>query len=251
MRHLHIEEGQADPRIGGMARLEQVLKGIKLKQMKSGMQSRPRLPMTPEILKKMKQAWEKGPINADKSMLWAAAVTCFFGFLRAGEICVPSDNLFDPGAHLTLADVAVDQKANPSTICLRIKASKTDPFRQGCEVFMGKTGDELCPVAAILAYLLVRGAVKGPLFQFADGKPLTRERFVERVREALRLAGVDHNSYSGHSFRAGAATTAAKNGVGDATIKKLGRWKSSAYQLYLKPPRSELARVSKLLVGKV
>ena len=164
--------------------------------------------MTPEILKKMKQAWEKGPINADKSMLWAAALTCFFSFLRAGEICIPSDNLFDPGALLTLADVAVDQKANPSTICLRIKASKTDPFRQGCEVFMGKTGDELCPVAAILAYLLVRGAVKGPLFQFADGKPLTRERFVERVREALRLAGVDHNSYSGHSFRAGAATTA-------------------------------------------
>ena len=110
-------------------------------------------------------------------------------------------------------------------------------------MFMGKTGDELCPVAAILAYLLVRGAVKGPLFQFADGKPLTRERFVERVREALRLAGVDHNSYSGHSFRAGAATTAAKNGVGGATIKKLGRWKSSAYQLYVKPPRSELARV--------
>ena len=84
-----------------MARLEQVLKGIKLKQVKSGMQSRPRLPITPEILKKMKQAWEKGPINADKSMLWAAALTCFFGFLRAGEICVPNDNLFDPGAHLT------------------------------------------------------------------------------------------------------------------------------------------------------
>ena len=47
-------------------------------------------------------------------------------------------------SHLTLttspvqsvADVAVDQKANQSTICLRIKASKTDPFRQGCEVFM-------------------------------------------------------------------------------------------------------------------
>ena len=42
---------------------------------------------------------------------------------------------------------------------------------------------------------------------------------MERVREALRLAGVDHNSYSGHSFRAWAATTVAKNGVGDVTIK--------------------------------
>ena len=39
-------------------------------------------------------------------------------------------------------------------------------------------GDELYPVAAILAYLLVRGVAKGSLFQFADGKPLTREHFV-------------------------------------------------------------------------
>lgn len=41
---------------------------------------------------------------------------------------------------------------------------------------------------------------------------------------------IDSSKYSGHSFRSGAATTAAKRGLGDATIEMLGRWQSNAYQ---------------------
>ena len=250
IRHLHVAEGVGDPHIHSMARLEQVLKGVKSTQARGGKQERRRLPITPDILLKVKQVWERGVIDKDKAMLWAAALTCFFGFLRAGEICVPSDKVFDKGAHLSPADVSVDDKHNPSVMCIRIKASKTDPFRQGCNVFMGKTGKALCPVAAMLAYLVVRqGGAEGPLFKFADGRPLTRERFVDNIRVALVAAGIDSAPYSGHSFRIGAATTAAKKGVGDATIKMLGRWKSAAYQLYVRTPRSQLATVSKTLVA--
>ena len=64
-----------------------------------------------------------------------------------------------------------------------------------------------------------------------------------KVKEALAAPGVDNSPYSGHSFRSGAATTAMEFGVGDATIKMLGRWKSSAYQVYMKTPRDRLARV--------
>lgn len=64
-------------------------------------------------------------------------------------------------------------------------------------------------------------------------------------------AGIDPTPYSGHSFHIGAATTANKNGVGDATVKMLGRWKSAAYQLYVKTPRSQLAKISKTLVKNV
>ena len=113
---------------------------------------------------------------------------------------------------------------------------------------MGRTGNELCPVAATLAYMVQRGPGPGPLFKFQDGKPLTRQRFVARVHEALTSAGVDSSAYSGHSFRSGAATTAAKCGVSDAVIKMLGRWKSSAYQLYIKTPRDQLAKISMELV---
>ncbi len=58
---------------------------------------------------------------------------------------------------------------------------------------------------------------------------------------ALASAGVDSTPYSGHSFRSGAATTAASRGIGDATIKMLGRWNSEAYQLYIKAGHSNQA----------
>lgn len=40
------------------------------------------------------------------------------------------------------------------------------------------------------------------------------------MKKALTKAGMN-NAYSGHSFRSGAATTASKRGIGDATIKTM------------------------------
>ena len=83
-------------------------------------------------------------------MLWAAATLCFFGFLRAGEITVPPDKGYDPTAHLSFSDIAVDNMANPSIMQVQIKASKTDPFRKGVSIYVGRTGNDLCPIAAML-----------------------------------------------------------------------------------------------------
>lgn len=66
----------------------------------------------------------------------------------------------------------------------------------------------------------------GPLFVFKEGCFLTRQCFVDTVREALERAEVDQTKYCGHSFHNGAATTAAARGVEDAMIKTLGRWES-------------------------
>ena len=164
--------------------------------------------------------WVNKPLDPDYKMLWTAALPCFFGFLRAGEVTVPSDTTYDEGAHLNFADVAVDSYIDPQMIKVRIKASKTDPFRLGVDIYLGRTRKELCPIAAILPYLLQRGSGPGPLFKFADGKPLTRPRFVTKIREALIQAGVDSLPYSGHSFTIG--TTAAKQGIEETTIKMLG-----------------------------
>ena len=127
--------------------------------------------------------------------------------------------------------------------------SKTDPFRQGMSIHLHRTDLPLCPVASLLAYLVARGTQEGPLFQLEDGSPLTHTQLVTELRKALRGAQIDPAKYAGHSFRIGAATTAAACGVPVEVIKTLGRWKSQAYQLYVRIPSTELAAISKSLAG--
>ena len=156
-------------------------------------------------------------------MLWAAMCLCFFGFL------------------------AIDDPEKPSVLRIRIKASKTDPFRKGVDVYLDRTNKELCPLEAILPYLAIRGDKQGFLFQFKDGRLLTKERFVSKVCELLQQSGVEPKNYAGHSFHIGAATTASHQEVSEATIKMLGRWESSAYLRYIKTPRVQLASISSRL----
>ena len=92
--------------------------------------------------------------------------------------------------------------------------------------------------------MIARGSRESSLFIFSDGKPLTRQRFVIAVREALKMAGVDASS---HSFRIGAATTAASRGIEISIIKTLGRWNSLAYLRYVKIPQDKLASYSSVL----
>ena len=87
------------------------------------------------------------------------------------------------------------------------------------------------------------------LFTFQDGSYFMRAKFVELVREALQRVGMDQRQYCGHSFRIGAATTAAQKGLEDCIIKTLGRWESVAYLQYVKIPRDQLAGYSKLLAS--
>ena len=114
---------------------------------------------------------------------------------------------------------------------------------------MGKTSSDLCPVAAMLNYLVVRGAKPGPLFIFKNGRFLTRDRLVTEIRTVLEQAGLDASKYCGHSFRIGAATTAATKGIEDSLIKTLGRWRSLAYLDYVKIPGHQLAFYSKVLIS--
>ena len=127
------------------------------------------------------------------------------------------------------------------------------PVRQGhgTEVSLGATGDEICPVTAVSAYVARRGRSAGAFFCLEDGLPLTKARFVEGVRSALARAGVRQTGYSGHSFRIGAATAAAQVGLPDSMIQALGRWSTPAFLRYIRTPREELAQFSNSLARRL
>ena len=143
----------------------------------------------------------------------------------------------------------MNNRSSPEWMEVHIKASKTDPYRKGVTIYFGATGNDLCPVAALLGYMVLRGNRDGPMFMFANGDHLTRDRFVAQLRQALTAAGMDCTLYAGHSFRIGAATTASMCGIQDSLIKTFGRWESSAYMVYIRTPPSTLVAVSRTLVS--
>jgi len=248
VRHLQIAGNYPDP-FGGspMPKLEYVFRGVKKYEVEKGEGKRPRLPITPEILRRLKSQWEPTAHTWDTRMVWAACCLGFFAFLRVGEFTVPDDTSYDHSVHLSFGDIALDDLKNPTVLQVSVKQSKTDPFRKGVTLYVGRTGMDLCPVAAMLSYLELRGCRPGPLFLFQSQKPLTRPRFVAVVREALGKSGLDERNYCSHSFRIGAATTAASRGLEDCIIKTLGRWESVAYLQYVRIPRERLASISGVL----
>ncbi len=248
VRHLQISKGFPDPFSSPFPQLQLLLRGIKVCR---GLQGRNcptrKLPITPFILRQFKKLWLPHQHDYHYVMLWAVCCCCFFGFFRSGELTVPSFASYDVASHLGPQDISVDNATNPSLVQFNLKSSKTDPFRKGVQVVVGRTGNDLCPVVAILAYLSFRGTKPGALFCNHDSSPYTRGKFVKDIKSGLQQLGYNSSQYAGHSFRAGAATAATTAGLQDSLIKTLGRWESSAYQLYVRLPKKTLGSLSKSL----
>ncbi len=247
---MQISIGFPEPReVSSLPRLRLVQSGVlRTEAQRRHKPPRIRLPITPKILRGIHRVWFQSPQVYENIMLWAAACLCFFGFFRAGELTVPTEASYDPANHLSWGDVITDDIRNPTLLRVHLKKSKCDQVGKGVDVYIGRIVDDiLCPVAAVLAFLAARGSAPGPLFCLPNQRPLTKARFVKGVRQALVGLGLPYDQFAGHSFRIGAATTAAQAGIEDSMICSLGRWNSTAFLTYIRIPRERLAPVSRQL----
>ena len=130
---------------------------------------------------------------------------------------------------------------------VHLKQSKTDQMGQGAHIILGSTGLDLCPVAAVLGYIESRGAQSGPFFLNSRKETLRKSTFITEIQQILENLSFPQHQYAGHSFRIGAATSAALAGVEDSTIQLLGRWRSAAFVRYVKTPQDRLAALSSTL----
>ena len=63
---------------------------------------------------------------------------------------------------------------------------------------------------------------------------MLRREFDAILKRLLELCGLSSKVFKGHSFRIGAATSAALRGESDAQIRAAGRWASDAFRRYIR-----------------
>ena len=87
-------------------------------------------------------------------------------------------------------------------------------------------------MAALVKYVWVRWSDPAPFFLCEDKSPLTRDRLNRRLQKIVKACNIE-TKFTLHSFRVGAATTAASLGFPEYMIKALRRWSSDAYKVYV------------------
>ena len=159
----------------------------------------------------------------------------FHGFLRIGEVTVRS--LSAPSHVLQLADCTLHSTLARHGVELTLTHFKGNTTRAPFAVLIPPSAEgRHCPMAIMTHYLTLRGNRPGPLFLDATGLPVTRAVFTSFLNKILSAAGYSTSLLKPHSFRIGAATTSAAQGISDDIIQRLGRWRSNAYQRYVKIP---------------
>ena len=208
-----------------------------VKKMKEGckrqdIRSDSRRPITYIILRQLVSILPSVCSSSFEAALFKAAFSlCFFGFLRVGEFASYSKSA-DTSRLISFSDVSLSD----NRLRVIIRFSKTDQVGVSTSLIFTRASDaSVCPVIAIAEFLSVRGCFAGPLFTHFNREPLTRSQFAYIMREGIRVLGLPTDGFTPHSFRIGAATSAALCGIPDAEIQALGRWKSSAFKRYIRP----------------
>ena len=145
---------------------------------------------------------------------------------------------FDPQSTLLFSDLT---RIDHSHALLLIKASKTDPFRQGVTITLAANNTTLCPISALLHYLHNHPTSSGPLFTYSNGRYLTRRD----MNNLLRKFSDGQLTLSSHSLRIGAASTAAAMGCPRWMIQGMGRWSSDCFRDYIRIPTRIIEKTSK------
>jgi len=197
--------------------------GIKKSQ---GSRKRTRLPITISILRTLKTQLKRDTSFSllERYLLWAALTLAFYGFLRSSEFAT---------TELTWSDLQMQG----NHYSLTIQQSKTDPFCRGPVLTLHESQTSTCPVKAMSQFIgmVVEHQRQGPLSYGWHFTPLNRHKLTATLRSLLQPTSYNKQHFASHSFRIGAATTAAAASLPVWLIKPLGRWSSDAYETYIQP----------------
>ena len=184
------------------------------------------------LLRQIKEEIARAPdfLPSDKLMLWSA-FTLAYGFLRSNKFTSPSATQFNPLVHLCFTDISF---TFDGCLTLHLKSLKTDPYRQGWSLLIAPSLHSVCAMQALTKYLpLCSISGTSPLYVFQSGAYLTRAKVTLTLRTLLQRLSIPTELYASHSFRIGAATTAAEAGLSPWLIQTLGRWSKATTSPHL------------------
>lgn len=164
----------------------------------------------------------------EATLFRAAYCLAFFGLFRVGELVFSSHSLLD--APLKVSDVQFDK----ASFQVQLRRSKTNQHGAPQFVPIISTSTIACPVAAMKAYLRIRPQAGTYLFCHQDGTPLTSYQFGAVLTKVLKACNVRTAHFKSHSFRIGAATWLARQGVPFQKIQAMGRWSSNVFVKYIR-----------------
>jgi integrase len=175
-----------------------------------------------QVLPAMKrdiQAMVKGMTGIKGVRDMALLLTGFAGAFRRSELVA-----------LQVADIQFVKEG----AVIRIRRSKTDQIGCGRRIAIPYARGKTCPVTAIQVWIEQADITDGCLFRRINkygtvmNAGITPQSVALVVKERAQAAGLDAAQYSGHSLRAGLATSAAKAGVAGWKIRQQTGHKSDA-----------------------
>lgn len=136
----------------------------------------------------------------------------------------------DELARLQVDDLTVEDRG----LLVHVRTSKTGINREPNRVPYGRQAIS-CPVRAWLAWLRHSGITDGPAFRRVDrhgnlGPGLSGQAVAQAIERAATHAGLAFR-FTGHSLRAGMATSARRAGHDQHAISRQGRWSPTSNEV--------------------
>ena len=195
-----------------------------------------KIPITPNILLALRDVMDFSlPLHR---ALWATFLLGFFRFFRKSNIIPPSHSQLSPTKQLSRSDFHFTSWG----LIVSVKWSKVIQFRERTLLIplVSIPSHALCSVHALRDFFdTCLAPASSPAFVLptATGlRSISYSSFTKHLKGLLRLAGLNPDNYSGHSFCGGGATYASSLGIPHELTQLQGDWASTAYLEYLTRP---------------
>ena len=254
LRQIHIVKGLEPPSLRPDI-VKTILQGAKHQNTaKDRLENTPkRLPVTVTMMKMIKlELGNQGFTYKKMRLIWAVCSLSFFGGTRIHEILSRNENSFDPAYTLLTRDINLKEvkigKSKEKILTLRLKSPKED--RVGKEIMIDIYASQglLCPIKAYEKWQKTNPPAEDakPAFRDEHGIPLTGRKLNEILKKCLsQHINYEDGFVTSHSFRAGIASLMGTMGYSDSEIMAIGRWSSSAFENYIKLPRTKRAEMAR------